>query len=160
MISDTANILLPPPRSTTGLSLTLRYESRVRSLRRGDGDGRRYCHWCALFLPHQLRQLLTSNIAYTTFQPELHRREAEKRGQFHDQHSQPDANDKVISQAIINDLREAKQQVALDTTSSSGPAWKLRQMIFGKKTSTPEVGGLSTVVPDARQVGEKERNSG
>ena len=39
------------------------------------------------------------------------------------------AGDKVISTAIMSDLKEAKEQV---TDTSGGFAWGIRQAIFGK----------------------------
>lgn len=71
---------------------------------------------------------LSSSTVYTTFQPELENQKAERLGEF--QHKRP-PRDKVISEAITSDLREAKQQV----TQPGGFAWGIRQMIFGKDGS-------------------------
>ncbi|KAK4548024.1 hypothetical protein LTR36_010744 [Oleoguttula mirabilis] len=72
--------------------------------------------------------------SYVTFQPELQRQQEEKAGTFNVQHTQQ--NDSVISQAIISDFAEAKQQAL--GTSNTGPAWKLRQMLFGKNPEHPD----------------------
>jgi len=73
-------------------------------------------------------------IAYVTFQPELQRQREEREGTFEEVHNQQ--NENAISQAIISDFQEAKQQ-ALDT-SKTGPAWKLRQMLFGRNPEHPD----------------------
>ncbi|KAK5120310.1 hypothetical protein LTR85_006516 [Meristemomyces frigidus] len=75
--------------------------------------------------------------SYVTFQPELQRQQEEREGTFQVHHAQSSqSTDDAISKAIISDFQEAKQQ-AMDT-SRSGPAWKLRQMLFGKKPSHPD----------------------
>ncbi|KAK5136338.1 hypothetical protein LTR08_003711 [Meristemomyces frigidus] len=98
--------------------------------------------------------------AYVTFQPELQRQRDEQQGVFRDQHARPEANDNAISQAIISDLREAKDQ-AMDTTGKTGPAWKLRQMMFGrKKDAEPAIEQVPTAVLAVRQAHEEEKRSG
>ena len=69
--------------------------------------------------------LITEPLAYTTLQPELEKQRAERRGEFYQEHPN---NDRVISQAIMSDLKEAKQQVEGD---SKGFAWGIREAIWG-----------------------------
>lgn len=64
-------------------------------------------------------------LAYTTLQPELEKQQAEQRGEFREKHTN---NDTIISQAIMSDLKEAKQQVEGD---SKGFAWGIREKIWG-----------------------------
>lgn len=62
--------------------------------------------------------------AYTTLRPELEKQKDERLGQqIRDQHG----NDKVVSKAIIDDMREAGHQV-----DTGGFAWGIREAIWGK----------------------------
>lgn len=76
-----------------------------------------------------------------TFQPELQRQQEEREGVFQERHHEQ--NENAISQAMLSDFQEAKQQ-AMDT-SKKGPAWKLRQMLFGKHTDQPANEEPSTI---------------
>lgn len=46
-----------------------------------------------------------------------------------DQHGEKKDQDKAISQAIISDFKEAKEE--LTKTGNGGFAWGIRQMLFG-----------------------------
>lgn len=66
--------------------------------------------------------------AYATLQPEFEKQQAERNGDFKQQHVQ-DNNDQVISQAIISDMKEAKHQVEGE---GKGIAWGIREAIWGR----------------------------
>lgn len=70
---------------------------------------------------------LTLNAVYASFRPEFEKQRAERLGEFQRQH-QDDGNDKVISQAILHDLKAAKKQV----TDTGGFGWGIRQALFGR----------------------------
>ncbi|KAF2479048.1 hypothetical protein BDY17DRAFT_327849 [Neohortaea acidophila] len=72
-------------------------------------------------------------IGYTTWQPELVRIRAEQSGE---KLEQPPRNDKIISEAIMSDLQEAKQQVT--EVQKGGFAWGIRQKLFGPRERTSE----------------------
>ena len=65
--------------------------------------------------------------SYVTFQPELQRQREEREGTFQELNHEKDETQ--ISRAILSDFQEAKAQ-AMDT-KPSGPAWKLRRLLFG-----------------------------
>ncbi|KAF7196409.1 hypothetical protein HII31_02137 [Pseudocercospora fuligena] len=68
--------------------------------------------------------------AYTAFQPAF-KEDAEKRaGTFREQHEEEN-KDNVLSQAIISDLKEAKEGV--NKYDSGGFAWGIRKALFGSK---------------------------
>lgn len=90
-----------------------------------------------------------------TFQPELQRQKEEREGTFQVLHTPRDEN--VISKAIIEDFQEAKQQAL--STSKSGPAWKLRQMLFGKNPDHPENEQAAAKESVNHQAGGDNRNS-
>lgn len=73
--------------------------------------------------------VLTSSKAYSAFQPAL-KDDAEKRaGTFQEHHQEGSERSKhnVLSQAIMSDLKEAKQEV----TKEDGFAWGIRKALFG-----------------------------
>ena len=97
--------------------------------------------------------MLTS-LAYTTLQPELEQQRAERLGEFHEQHPK---NDTIISQAIMSDLKEAKQQVEGD---SKGFAWGIREAIWGRSKeqiseAKPPVAGV-----EKQEVKNSQQDSG
>ncbi|KAK4506765.1 hypothetical protein PRZ48_000498 [Zasmidium cellare] len=72
--------------------------------------------------------------AYTTLQPELQKQKEERDGNlkdFAEQHQRPEEQEKIISKAIMDDLREAKREAT--STSTGGFAWGIRQALFGSK---------------------------
>ena len=84
----------------------------------------------------QTRALKASNTAnfraaYTAFQPEFEKQQAERRGEFKEQSQK---NENVISKAIASDLKEATQQAQHET---KGFAWGIREAIWGKSPSSP-----------------------
>ncbi|KAK3675055.1 hypothetical protein LTR78_004989 [Recurvomyces mirabilis] len=78
--------------------------------------------------------------AYSAFQPELQREQEEKAGGFQQKHVE--TKDNVISEAILSDLRDAKEQVAgtKNQGSGKGALWGVREAIFGSgKTADTKV---------------------
>jgi len=75
---------------------------------------------------------------YTTLQPELETIRAEREGEPlpPDHATLRNANDKVISDAITQDLKEAKDQVV----QPGGFAWGIRQWLFDASEGSGEVG--------------------
>lgn len=113
-------------------------------------DRLRYCHWYSILI--QLSSAFcTSNtltptrvIGYVTWQPELAKQREEREGHFQNQH--PRVNrDNEISNAILNDLREAGQQIRDERPV--GFAWKLRQQLFQR---SKKVEGESAGSPDQK----------
>ncbi|KAK5175062.1 uncharacterized protein LTR77_000199 [Saxophila tyrrhenica] len=70
-------------------------------------------------------------ISYSTLRPELEKQQAERQGDFRQQHH--DVNDKALSQAIASDFKEAGEQ--LKPTPTKGFAWGIREAIFGSPTT-------------------------
>ncbi|KAH9815313.1 hypothetical protein Tdes44962_MAKER05641 [Teratosphaeria destructans] len=93
--------------------------------------------------------------AYTTFQPDLKRLQEQREGTF-DAHHQI-RNEHSLSDAIASDLHEARkkviQSITGDHVSKTGPAWKLRQQLFGSRKEEAEevVGGEVKPAPTAVQ---------
>lgn len=87
---------------------------------------------------------------YTTIQPELENQKAERLGETP---NRSPTGDKVISEAITSDLKEAKQQVMGTGTEPGGFAWGYRQMIFGKRepNANPESSDAATATKTADQ---------
>lgn len=92
---------------------------------------------------------------YTTIQPELENQKAERLGETPNR-SPP--GDKVISEAIRSDFKEAKEQVT--GTEPGGFAWGFRQMIFGKREdgSSPKSSGVAPATEIAEQDKDKAQN--
>jgi len=84
-----------------------------------------------------------------TFQPELQRQKEEREGVFPEQHV-PDVkdNENAISQAIISDLREAREEA-----KKTQFAWGIRQWLFGKpdQTTTKAPEGIDAAAPQPSQ---------
>ena len=82
---------------------------------------------------------------YTTLQPELETIRAEREGEPlpPDHTILRNANDKVISDAITQDLKEAKEQVI----QPGGFAWGIRQWLFDSPKELGE-GGTAGKVSD------------
>ena len=75
--------------------------------------------------------LLTDRLpAYATFRPELEKERQERLGTVVPGNP---SNDKVLSEAIISDIKEARREV--ETANKGGFAWGIRQAIFGKPSS-------------------------
>ncbi|KXT07465.1 hypothetical protein AC578_565 [Pseudocercospora eumusae] len=88
--------------------------------------------------------------AYTAFQPAF-KEDAEKRaGTFREQHEEN--KDNVLSQAIISDLKEAKEEV--NNYDSGGFAWGIRKALFGSRPphDNPAISGA-----DANTRHEKDK---
>ncbi len=98
--------------------------------------------------------LNSSLTAYTSFQPELKQQRAERTGEFVEKHPK---NDKAISEAIMSDLNEAKQQVT--GVEKGGFAWGIRQAIWGTKD---EISGAtpSAAVVQTDNATAKDETSG
>ena len=73
--------------------------------------------------------------AYTAFQPELQREQDEKSGVFHEKHIE--TRDNAISEAILSDLRDAKEQVSGTKNDGRGKGafWGVREALFGSGKS-------------------------
>ena len=80
---------------------------------------------------------------YTTLQPELETIRAEREGESlpPDHTRLRNANDKVISDAITQDLKEAKEQVV----QPGGFAWGIRQWLFDSAKESGEWGTAGKV---------------
>lgn len=83
-----------------------------------------------------LAERLLIHTAYSTLRPELERQKVEQRGESYEKHP---GGDRIISEAIAADLKEAGQQVR--RTGSGGFAWGIREAIFGKKGDQPPENG-------------------
>jgi len=73
--------------------------------------------------------------AFSTFQPELKKKQEERQGIPHERNAAVENKDNVISQAILSDIREAQQKVT-QTTGNRGFAWGIRNALFGKDNAT------------------------
>lgn len=98
------------------------------------------CTRTSLASPFSQPTKLTYIAAYSTLQPELQRiQEEREHGDFNEKHGDARAvqarpnQDGVISQAILSDIREARDSVS--QVSKGGFAWGIRQWIQEKKSS-------------------------
>ncbi|EME48652.1 hypothetical protein DOTSEDRAFT_19169 [Dothistroma septosporum NZE10] len=69
--------------------------------------------------------------AYGTLQPELEKQRQGRLGHFAEEHQTSEAKDRQLSQAIRDDLEEARRE-ALAYQPKGGFAWGIRQWISGK----------------------------
>lgn len=76
------------------------------------------------------------NAAYATFQPALKEEQEKRAGTFTEQHQAQENKDNVISQAILSDLKQAKEEAVRH--DSGRFAWGIRQWFAGEGRTTPD----------------------